>query len=112
MSTYFQAKGLYDGLGIDMEKDLAAYSLHGGYVFIAPDHLMWGKPVRRDAGDPDTQWNVENPDAWYVRFAYGKGSLLRFIGLMPYDLPYVGWKRVLKGRTTQYFRTDRLRRTR
>lgn len=107
--AYLEAVETHKKLGIDMSQDIAAYSLHGGYVFIAPNHIMWGKPVRQDGGDPDNQWNVVDPDAWYVRFACGKGSLGRFVALMPYTLPYVGWKRQLKGRGIKYFKTTQIR---
>lgn len=110
MTVYLQALETNQRLGIDMERDIAAYCCHGGYVFIGPDYVMWGKPVRRDKGDPDTQWNAVDPDAWYVRFACGKGSLKRFIELTPYYLPYTGWKRQVRARGVQYYKTNIIKR--
>lgn len=108
MNAFGKAAYYHNKVGIDIGQDIAAYSNHGGYVFLAPDYVMWVKAVRRNGGDPDTQWNVTNPDAWYVRFALGEGCVGKFIGMMPYPLPYTGWKRRLKGKPIRYFQTEQL----
>jgi hypothetical protein len=109
VSVYLDALKAHKRLGVDMYKDIAAYSIHGGYVFIAPEYLMWCKPVERDK-PISGQWHPDNPDAWYIRFACGLGSISRFIPMLPYHLPYTGWARALKGKPLTYYKTDNLKR--
>ena len=98
-----EALEFYEDVGGDLMADIAAYSTLGGYVFITPHSLMFGKAVRTDGGSPDGQWNVTAPDAWYVRFAAGKDAISEFISRIPYPLPFVGWSRVSKDRPVKWF---------
>jgi hypothetical protein len=87
----------------DLMADISTYATMGGYVFITPHSLMFGKAVRTDNGSPDDQWNVTAPDAWYVRFAAGKDAISEFISRTPYPLPWIGWSRVSKDRPVKWF---------
>jgi len=98
-----QATQAYETTGGAFDRDVAAYACHGGYVFLAPDHILLSKPVRRDGGDPSGQWNVEGADAWFVKFAAGDGRVRKFIELMPFPLPWVGWARETKKRPVNWF---------
>lgn len=107
MDALEQAARLYKERKLDLWREIAAYSTCGGYVFLAPECVLWGKPVKRGE-DPEDQWNVQEPDTWYVRFALGQDCMKRFLGYIPYPLPYVAWKRVLKGRGLIYFNYNQL----
>ncbi len=93
----------YAKTGGDLMADISAYSTLGGYVFITPHSLMFGKAVRTDGGKPDEQWGAVAPDAWYVRFAVGKDAISEFILRIPYPLPKVGWSRISKERPVKWF---------
>ena len=103
MKPFEEALAFYAKTGDDLMKDISAYSTLGGYVFITPHSLMFGKAVRTDGGNPDEQWGAVAPDAWYVRFAVGVDAVSEFIGRIPYPLPKVGWSRVSKDRAVQWF---------
>lgn len=103
MKPFEEALAFYAKTGDDLMKDIAAYSTLGGYVFITPHSLMFGKAVRTDGGNPDEQWGAVAPDAWYVRFAVGKDAVSEFIGRIPYPLPKVGWSRISKDRPVKWF---------
>ena len=109
VNVFDQAKELYEDIGIDMFKDISVYMAHG-YVFKTPHSLLLGKPVRKDAGDPDGQWDVDNPNAWYVRTAVGDGAVGEFISRIPYALPWVGWMRHVKNKPVKWYTLDQVRR--
>ena len=100
---------LYEKIGTDLFKDVAMYMAHG-YVFKTPESLLLGKAVRRDGGNPDAQWGVEDPDAWYVRTAVGEGAVKEFISRIPYPLPWVGWMRHVKNKPVMWFPMEQVRR--
>ena len=109
MNVLEQSLKLYEKIGTDLFKDIAVY-LANGYVFKTPNSLLLGKAVRTDGGNPDAQWNVNNPDAWYVRTAVGDGAVKEFIDRIPYPLPWVGWMRHVKNKPVKYFSYDQVRR--
>jgi hypothetical protein len=109
MNVLEQSLKLYEKIGTDLFKDIAVY-LANGYVFKTPNSLLLGKAVRTDGGNPDAQWNVKNPDAWYVRTAVGDGAVKEFIDRIPYPLPWVGWMRHVKNKPVKYFSYDQIRR--
>lgn len=109
VNVFDQAKELYEDIGIDMFKDISVYMAHG-YVFKTPHSLLLGKPVRKDGGDPDGQWDVMNPNAWYVRTAVGDGAVGEFISRIPYALPWVGWMRHVKNKPVKWYTLDQVRR--
>ena len=107
MNILAQAKDLYDKCGIDMNRDIAAYCANG-YVFITPDSFLLGKAVNsKSEVHPQDQWNVENPDAWYVNMAVGCG-VAEFINRIPYPLPLVGWMRQLKSQPVRWYDFKRI----
>ena len=110
MKHFEEALQFYENIEGDLMEDIAAYSCQGGYVFITPHSLMFGKAVRTDGGSPDEQWNVTAPDAWYVRFASGENAIGEFISRIPYPLPKVGWSRVSKKRPVKWFDFKRVQR--
>ena len=104
-----QSLKLYEKIGTDLFKDVAVYLAHG-YVFKTPHSLLLGKAVRTDGGNPDAQWDVENPNAWYVRTAVGDGAVKEFINSIPYALPWVGWMRHVKDKPVMWFPIDQVMR--
>ena len=70
-------KELYDKTPIKLEDDLVEYA-RTGYVYITPGFAIIGRRIG---------------DGWYVQAAVGVGSLEEFAKLMPYSLPYIGWRR-------------------
>ena len=101
MNILLKAQELYDQCGIDMNADIAAYAAHG-YVFITPDSFLLGKAVNsKSEVHPQDQWNVEDPDAWYVNMAVG--GVKDFISKIPYPLPLVGWMRETKKQPMRWY---------
>ena len=100
---------LYEKIGTDLFKDVAVYLAHG-YVFKTPHSLLLAKAVRTDNGNPDAQWGVDNPNAWYVRTAVGDGAVKEFISRIPYALPWVGWMRHVKDKPVMWFPIDQVMR--
>ncbi len=75
MNILLKTKKFYDEIGLDMYRDITAYSING-YVFITPTTLLLGKSVRTNSDiHPDNQWNPPGPDAWYVRTAIEDDSI-------------------------------------
>ena len=103
MNVLEQATQAYETTGGAFDRDVAAYACHGGYVYIAPDHILIGKPVRRDGGDPAAQWTGRGAAAGFGKFAAGDGRVRKFIELMPFPLPWVGWARETKKRPVNWF---------
>ena len=105
MSILKKAHLMYNKLGTDMFRDIAMYMEHG-YVLKTPTSFLLGKAVNIDDGNPVNQWNVKNPNAWFVQTAVGENHIKDFINFIPYPLPYVGWKRDIKNRGVKYFKYD------
>ena len=99
----------YEEIGdpLGFERDLARYLLDG-YVISSPRGIVLTKPVRRDGGSPDKQWDVQAPDAWFVKFACGDVGISKFIEERPFDLPFVGWMRALKERPVRWWALSQL----
>jgi len=107
MTILKKVEELYKGLEQDMFKDIAVYLEHE-YVVKTPNSLIMGKAVSKDGGDPDDQWNVTAPDAWYVRTAVGEDHISHFIKCMPYPLPWIGWKREIKNKPIKWFKLEQI----
>jgi len=107
MTILREVEKLYQELGQDMCKDIANYMEHE-YVVKTPHSLIMGKAVRTDGGDPNDQWNVTAPDAWFVRTAVGEDHIKHFINCMPYPLPFIGWMRELKNRPVKWFKLEQI----
>lgn len=109
MNILEQAKDIYDKCGYsDMTKDLSAY-MANGCVYISPNSLLVFKAVKKNCEvRPCNQWNVKDPDAWYVQAVIGKvKDLIKYI---PYDLPYIGWERGVKQNSLKWFKFSSLKR--
>ena len=109
MNILAQSLKLYEKLGTDLFKDISVYMAHG-YVHKTPYSLLLAKPVRTDQGNPDAQWNVNDPDAWYVRTAVGEICMSEVISRIPYILPYVGWMRHTKKQPVRFYTFDQVTR--
>ena len=112
MNTYLsEAKRFYSKIGDadNFERDLGTY-LRDGYVFGSPRYILLGKPVRRDGGDPDSQWwdDEKQCDAWFVKFAAGEGMFGEFKRSIPFELPFIGWMRALKQKPVMYWPTKQI----
>lgn len=107
MTILREVEELYKELEQDMCRDIAVYMEHE-YVVKTPRSLIMGKPVRTDGGDPNAQWNVTAPDAWFVRTAVGEDHISHFIKCMPYPLPFVGWMRELKNKPVKWFKLEQI----
>jgi hypothetical protein len=107
MSILKEVEKLYTDLRQDMCGDIAQYLEHE-YVVKTPYSLIMGKAVRSDGGDPNGQWNVTAPDAWFVKTAVGEDHIKHFIHCMPYPLPFVGWMRELKNRPVKWYKLEQI----
>jgi len=108
MNILERAKQFYEDLGMDMFKDITMYMSYG-YVFKTPDSLLMGKAVRIDIDQhPQDQWQVENPNAWYVHMAIGEVGISEFIKRIPYELPFVGWMRHMKKQPIKFYDFNRI----
>jgi hypothetical protein len=78
--------------------------MQAGVLINTPRMFVMVKPV--DSSEhPDAQWWVENPDAWYVRWASSKGAMNTMMTLVE-PLPYVVFRRVKEGVTKPFKRYD------
>lgn len=109
MNILLKTKKFYDEIGLDMYRDISAY-MASGYVYASPEMLIMGKPVCINGGDPDKQINPVAPDAWYVKLAVGESHISDFINLMPYPLPWVGWRRELKNKPIRWWSLEKIKR--
>ena len=112
MNILLKTKELYDEIGLDMYRDITAYSING-YVFITPETFLLGKAVNSKSDTkPQDQWNVKNPDAWYVHMAVTKVKLgiKEFISRIPHPLPLVGWSRATKDQPIRWYDFDKIKR--
>lgn len=109
MTAIEQAEQFYAKTGASFYNDIAHHMKHG-YIHITPEYVLWGHAVCREAGLPEKQQDVKDPDAWYIRFACGINWMHHFFRLIPYHLPYIGWARWEKKRPVQYFETETLTR--
>jgi len=109
MNILERAKQIYNLCGYsDMCQDLSAY-MANGCVYLTPDSLLVLKPVCRDSEEhPANQWNVINPDAWYVQVIIGE--VRKLIKVIPYDLPYIGWERGINKTCLKWFKMENLKR--
>jgi len=105
MNILTKTKLLYDELGTDLFRDIAMYIEHG-YVLKTPTSFLLGKAVRTDGGNPTNQWNVKNPNAWFVQTAVGETHMNDFINFIPHPLDFVGWKRNIKNKGINWFKYD------
>lgn len=78
--------------------------LEGGVVINTPRVFIMAKPIRSDE-DPSGQWWVQEPDAWYVRWAAGEGAM-RLMMEMGAPLPYVVFRRIKGGVTGKWKRYE------
>lgn len=95
MSAILEAKRMFEERGLKFEEQLGWYLMNGGLVVCTPDRFLMAKPIRSWVGDDD--WYPENPDAWYVHCAVGKGALEWFLMQAPYRLPKLAWRRMKDG---------------
>ena len=81
----------------DRDKFLAEMSnyLEAGVVINTPRVFIMAKPIN-SAEDPPGQWWVKNPDAWYIRWAAGRGSMQMMME-MGTPLPFVVFRRIKEG---------------
>ena len=66
--------------------------LMGGLVISSPSFFMMLKPIEKDE-DPHGQWNIKEPDAWYVRWAAGDNAVKAMMDAVT-PLPYVCFRRL------------------
>ena len=107
MNILAELKSFYDKIGCDPWKYMSMY-IQNGYFFSSPNHILFGKPVRKDEGDHINQWNPIGADAWYVRCAIGESGVSQFIEQIPYPLPYVGWQRQLKNKKVKFYELTKI----
>ena len=73
--------------------------LVGGLVFSTPSMFMMLKPIDSSI-DPSGQWYAQKPDAWYVRWAAGRGYLKSMMDIVE-PLPKVMFRRVTENGETE-----------
>ena len=91
---------LYDNK-LDFIQDLESY-LQAGVVISTPSFFLMGKPVNKSL-DPCGQWYTDtaNCDAWYVKWASGKGALQYMMETVK-PLAHVMFSRLKGDETTDY----------
>ncbi len=98
MNIILQAKQVYKDMGYpdSFEYDLSDY-LHMGYVIRTPEFFVLGKSVNLLADEePHEQWNVKDPNAWYIKLLVG--SLRALMQMVPFELPKVCFERWVRGK--------------
>lgn len=75
-------------------KDLVHHFMDG-FVFSGEDYLLMGERIN---------------DGWFVHIAVGEGCLEKFISLMPYHLPWIGWAKEHRGGEVRWYRTESVKR--
>lgn len=96
LTPYERAKNLYAEKmpNRSFEEDFEECA-NKGFVFVAPDYFLAGFRVG---------------DGWFVRIAIGEGKIEKFLELMPYPLPYVGWAREPKGQDeVEWYLTEKVK---
>ncbi len=94
MTIYEEVKSLYSQVGIDFVEDLRHYAEYG-YIFSGQTYFLMGKQVG---------------EGWYIQVAVGRNCLQKFLELMPFELPYVGWRRMKHGCEVRWHPTTSIRR--
>lgn len=78
--------------------------MQGGVIVNTPKMFLMAKPVD-SSKEPDGQWWVEKPDAWYVRWASGEGAMKAMMN-MGEPLPYIVFRRIKEGVTKPFKRYE------
>lgn len=90
--------------------DLGLHLKHG-YVWSSPECFIMARPI--DSADAahilDIEHEAEQPDCWFVWLGAGKRPFRRFLELMPFELPRVGWHNK-KRKALRLFPTAQFRR--
>tara|TARA_R100001463_G_scaffold82499_1_gene137096 strand:+ start:65 stop:445 length:381 start_codon:yes stop_codon:yes gene_type:complete len=73
--------------------------LMGGMVISSPHFFLMLKPIDRTK-DPHGQWWVQDPNAWYVRWAAGDKAVKAMMDAVP-PLPYLCFRRLTEGGETK-----------
>jgi len=70
------------------------WHVENGYIFAGPDFFLMGSAVGNHG--------------WFIHIAIGKNRLQKFLSLMPYDLPHIGFSRDPSGSgTIVWYDTDK-----
>ena len=116
MTPYERGEKVYEGMhGVwTLAQTIEWYATHGGFVFITPEIFLITRPVRKDA-DPDL---IASPHAFYApdcdcwAIHLEAGDMSKAWPLVPWDLPWVCFGRILDGKRKglRFYRTETLRR--
>lgn len=88
MRAIQEAKRLALEMGVSFEKELAFHLAHG--VVVSNDNRFgMARPILLQSPDEV----VDNPDCWLVTCVVGKDCLPWFWTALPYQLPYIAWRR-------------------
>lgn len=98
LPPFAQIAGLYQHPG-ELSQEIENY-LIAGSIIATPELFLIFKPIKKDI-PPESQWYVEDPDCYYVRWASGQGSLKKMMDLVK-PLPWVTFQRVTKNGDLPY----------
>lgn len=98
MRAIEQAKQLALEMGVSFEQELAMHLAYG-VVVSNDDRFGMARPVLLAAPD---DYHSQNPDCWLITCVVGRDCLPWFMTILPYQLPYFGWRR-------HYDKTNRFR---
>lgn len=89
------------------------WHLHHGFVLSRPDVFVMARPMPRaflESQGPTFQvWPERHCDTWFVHAA--AGNIQRAWDMIPWDLPYYAWERVLDRRNElRFYEAGRVRR--
>jgi len=88
------AVSLYEKQGLPKEKlftDITHYAINH-YAYFSPNYLILAEVVT----GPESE-------GWFIELAVGKGALQRFFEIAPFELPWVGFARPERNRTTKWY---------
>jgi len=97
-TTCEQLKALYRRSQRDFNEDIAMHLQDGAsFIFSGPDYFLMARAV------------VDH--GWHIIVAVGVGRMQKFLELMPYELPYIGFSRDPSGHgEIKWYSTNTIRR--
>ena len=95
LAPYEEVMELYSNKA-DFFREMHNY-LQGGVIISTPSFFVMGKPVD-DTIDPEDQWYVKEPNAWFVKWLAGKGAIKAIMDSVK-PLPSVVFSRFKSGKS-------------
>ena len=91
---------LYRKQGLPKENlftDITHYAINH-YAYFSPNYLILAEVVT----GPESE-------GWFIELAIGKNALQRFFEIAPFELPWIGFARPERNRTTKWYSWNKLK---